>query len=44
MVDDLQVERATTAPSKNHSPLIVDPYRVKPLQDAFQAVEPITGW
>jgi hypothetical protein len=43
IVDDLHVERIATHPSKDHPPLIVDPYRVKSLQVAFQTFEPIAG-
>lgn len=43
IIHDPHIERIAATPSKHHSPLIVDPYRVKSLQVAFQSLESIAG-
>jgi len=43
IVNNPHIECIAAAPSKHQSPLIVDPYRVKSLQVAFQILEPVPG-
>jgi hypothetical protein len=44
IVDDLHIERVTSAPPKNDSPLIVNPDRMETLSISFQSLEPIARW
>jgi hypothetical protein len=44
IVDDLHIERVTSAPPKNDPPLIVNPDRMETFSISFQPLEAIARW
>jgi hypothetical protein len=44
IISDIDFHRTSARPTKNDSPLVVNPDAVKTLEFTFESFEPISGW